>query len=151
MDTIQQQIKASGLSRVKWYSQVYLKSDHWKQTRKKALISSNFTCQGCGYRDMLQVHHLTYDHLGDESIDDLMVLCSDCHGLAHELLREMQKSVDPKIQRRVLRHFLYYAMVPKEERIGKANEKRNRSFNTLPQGVKKMVSKAKKSLKKKKQ
>jgi len=31
----------------------------------------------------LEVHHLTYDRLGDERMDDLEVLCPDCHRKAH--------------------------------------------------------------------
>lgn len=149
MDSIQEQIKASGLSRKDWYGQVYLRSQRWKELRARALIACGYKCQGCCCENMLQVHHLTYDRIGAEPVSDLMVLCSDCHGLAHKLLREMKKNVDASIQRKVLSHFLYYALVSKGERIGPRREKRNHNFNTLPQSVKKIVAKAKKSLKQK--
>jgi len=37
------------------------------------------------YQDVkLHVHHLTYDNLGRELDDDLIVLCNDCHKQVHE-------------------------------------------------------------------
>jgi hypothetical protein len=148
-DQISREIKESGLSMKDWYRQIYLKSDHWRQIRVKALAASNFSCSGCGYKDMLQVHHLTYSNLGDESVEDLMALCSRCHGLAHDLLKEMKEKVDPAIQRRVMSHFLYYATIPKSSRKKGVKAKKNHKFNTLPSSVRKMVSKAKKSLQQK--
>jgi len=139
----------SAMTRKEWYRQVYLRSDHWKQTRIKALTSSHFSCCGCGCKDMLQVHHLTYENLGSESGEDLMVLCSRCHGLAHDLLREMREKIDTMTQRKVLSHFLYYATVPKGLRKRETKAKKNHKFNKLPMSVRKMVSKAKKSLKSK--
>ena len=33
---------------------------------------------------MLQLHHLDYESLGNESLDDLEALCEDCHADADE-------------------------------------------------------------------
>lgn len=147
--SIQEQVKASGLSRKQWYSQVYLRSDHWNDVRTKALMSSKFACRGCCCKDKLQVHHLTYANLGAECLDDLMVLCDECHALTHALLNEMNGVLDAPVQRRVLSHFLFYALVSKDKRKGMNKCKKNHKYNTLPKAAKDMVAKAKKSLKKK--
>ena len=57
----------------------YLESPHWEFVRDAALWAASYRCQLCrGQRD-LQVHHNNYDCLGDETPDDLVVLCKKCH------------------------------------------------------------------------
>lgn len=42
-------------------------------------------CEFCGAQDgPLHVHHLTYENLGNESADELFVLCASCHADSHE-------------------------------------------------------------------
>lgn len=62
---------------------IYLSSDKWRKIRGKAIISSNNECVNCGSKVNLQVHHKTYDSLGNEDLGDLAVLCKSCHTLAH--------------------------------------------------------------------
>lgn len=62
---------------------LYLVSDKWKAIRKNAIESSNRKCINCGSKIYLQVHHKTYDRLGNEDLNDLAVLCKECHVLAH--------------------------------------------------------------------
>jgi hypothetical protein len=62
--------------------QDYLRSDHWRTVRKFTLYRQP-TCEECGASDHLQVHHLTYDNLGDENPEDLKVLCKGCHLKQH--------------------------------------------------------------------
>lgn len=69
-------------SRKEWY-QEYLKSNHWKETREKALKRSGYKCQVCGYDKNLQVHHNTYKNIGHEDPTDLVVLCWKCHKTFH--------------------------------------------------------------------
>lgn len=45
-------------------------------------------CEKCGKRGSrrnweLHVHHLTYERYGHELVDDLIVLCLECHGQEH--------------------------------------------------------------------
>ena len=53
--------------------------------RNKALIlkaRAGWQCQECGRASSemtLDVHHLTYERLGHERADDLIVLCRSCH------------------------------------------------------------------------
>lgn len=81
----------------KWYED-YLRSDHWQKTRLRKLLQANINtdwnviqCQRneCGLfvpLGVLDVHHLTYDRLGREPMEDLQVLCKSCHRVAHGLL-----------------------------------------------------------------
>lgn len=64
----------------------YLKSDHWKKTRKKALKRAKNRCQLCNKKSKLQVHHRTYKNKGKEKNEDLIVLCNDCHAKFHDKL-----------------------------------------------------------------
>jgi 5-methylcytosine-specific restriction endonuclease McrA len=40
-------------------------------------------CELCGKKIYEQVHHLTYERLGDEWLDDLRAACQPCHDLNH--------------------------------------------------------------------
>ena len=66
----------------------YLKSVFWDINRLARLELDNYTCQSCGITGVsLHVHHLKdYDKLGDEDINSLVSLCSDCHTFQHEQL-----------------------------------------------------------------
>ena len=61
----------------------YLQSDHWKETRERALERAGYKCQVCGYYKNLQVHHNTYKNIGHEDDTDLVVLCWKCHKTFH--------------------------------------------------------------------
>ncbi|MCR4330008.1 MAG: HNH endonuclease [Candidatus Roizmanbacteria bacterium] len=67
----------------------YLRSTHWDEVRKETYKRNNF-CSICGSQDtQLNIHHLTYkDKIGNsnlynERINDLTVLCRDCHTCLH--------------------------------------------------------------------
>lgn len=64
-----------------WY-RIYLKSDKWHRMRMKVLTRDKFRCQQCD-RGATQVHHLTYERVGNERMEDLMSLCKDCHKEIH--------------------------------------------------------------------
>jgi hypothetical protein len=62
--------------------QEYLRSPEWRRKREKRLELDLYLCQKCGktskeYR--LEVHHLTYERLGRERMEDLQTLCILCH------------------------------------------------------------------------
>lgn len=62
----------------------YLNSKHWKETRLKALDKAGYRCQLCSSNIDLNVHHNTYDNLGNEDSKDLIVLCRKCHAKFHD-------------------------------------------------------------------
>ena len=57
----------------------YLKSPWWSQRRNLALLNAGYRCRRCGVTRQLEVHHLSYAHLGAELDEDLEVLCRGCH------------------------------------------------------------------------
>ena len=63
----------------------YLKSDHWKAIRLKALDRAGYRCQLCSSKQHLNVHHNTYVNRGHEDLKDLVVLCRECHKKFHNI------------------------------------------------------------------
>jgi 5-methylcytosine-specific restriction endonuclease McrA len=61
----------------------YLKSDKWKNLRLKILERDNNLCQKCKTNQACHVHHLTYERLGRENLEDLISICLDCHTQEH--------------------------------------------------------------------
>lgn len=62
----------------------YIHSSHWKDIRRQRLAMDGFQCSICGTAKNLEVHHLTYERLGHEDLDDLVSLCKRCHAKVHE-------------------------------------------------------------------
>jgi hypothetical protein len=62
----------------------YLQTKHWKKTRQLALDYAGHACQICNASGVtLDVHHRTYERLGNEQVADLTVLCRSCHSTFH--------------------------------------------------------------------
>lgn len=66
-----------------WYND-YLQSTSWLYKRSQVLSRDHYLCQGCLNTEATQVHHLTYDHVGDELLFELTSLCNACHTRAHQ-------------------------------------------------------------------
>ena len=74
----------------------YLNTIQWQLKRqqifdraRKNANSYNMygVCEKCGYepyKACLQVHHLTYDNIYNEKLEDLILLCPYCHKKIHE-------------------------------------------------------------------
>lgn len=63
--------------------QQYLQSKEWAQKKKPVLFRDNHCCQLCGEVENLNVHHLTYNRVGDEALFDLVTLCRYHHDIEH--------------------------------------------------------------------
>lgn len=62
----------------------YIKSSKWFKFRAEIFAQRGAGCHDCGHADMNNhLHHLTYDRLGHEKPEDVMILCVDCHGIRH--------------------------------------------------------------------
>lgn len=57
----------------------YLRSATWRRKRESRLRKDKNTCQTCGTRYGLEVHHRTYARAGHERLGDLITLCNTCH------------------------------------------------------------------------
>ncbi len=52
---------------------------------QRVLQRDSWRCQHCGRRTNLEVHHLIRrSRLGDDSEENLIVLCNICHRVAHQ-------------------------------------------------------------------
>lgn len=67
----------------------YIKSPAWSAKRRQVLIRDDYRCFDCGTSTRLQVHHINYEHLGNEPLEDLITLCTDCHTQRHDESRGM--------------------------------------------------------------
>lgn len=64
----------------------YLQTVKWKKLRQEAFVRSKYKCEACGENYRLRTHHKKYpDVLGEEKLGDLVVLCYNCHELAHTM------------------------------------------------------------------
>lgn len=66
----------------------YIKSPEWEETSKKSKERAGYRCQLCnkkGTYTTLHTHHRTYERLGLEFDEDLIVLCKKCHKKHHEI------------------------------------------------------------------
>lgn len=61
----------------------YMQSDNWQAKRRLRLDADGHRCATCRRPRELEIHHLTYDRLGCERIEDLVTLCTRCHGELH--------------------------------------------------------------------
>lgn len=62
----------------------YLASDKWAAKRRKVLDRAGNICEGCRQAKATEVHHLTYEHLFDEFLFELVALCRPCHTRWHK-------------------------------------------------------------------
>ncbi len=65
----------------------YMKSEAWREKAEEAKQRAGHRCQLCNKANtVLHVHHRTYERLGKELPDDLIVLCAGCHSKFHDKL-----------------------------------------------------------------
>ena len=71
----------------------YMQSDAWKAKREEYRESGlPQDCQGCG-AFYVELHHVTYRRLGNESLRDLVPVCRRCHQAIHDVHAKSQKSL----------------------------------------------------------
>ena len=56
----------------------------YEKLRQQVLRRDGWRCQACGVMFTLEVHHQQFrSHSGTDSEDNLITLCSACHGRVH--------------------------------------------------------------------
>jgi hypothetical protein len=60
----------------------YLTGPHWERIRVAARVLAGYRCEACGASPD-DTHHKTYSRTGRESLEDVQVLCRDCHRKEH--------------------------------------------------------------------
>ena len=71
----------------------YLSTKHWQIKRndfKRKFINECCMCQST---IRLNLHHMTYENIGAEKLEDLCFLCSSCHGLLHKQMDDVSLSM----------------------------------------------------------
>lgn len=71
--------------------QMYLSTKEWADKRDAVLARCGHTCEGCRAAKATQVHHLTYRHIYNEMLFELVGLCRSCHEKIHELDDEARR------------------------------------------------------------
>lgn len=69
------------LKQEEWWAKynAYLCSPEWRARRASVLKRDGGMCQACLERQAGEVHHLTYDHVFNEPLFDLVAVCKSCH------------------------------------------------------------------------
>lgn len=61
----------------------YERTSYWRDKREAVRRRANGKCESCKKPvendSQLDVHHLTYDRIGNENLEDLLALCYECH------------------------------------------------------------------------
>jgi len=61
----------------------YLKSPEWRGRRNLVMGRAKHKCEGCLTAKAEHVHHLTYYHVFDELLFELVAVCEPCHKKCH--------------------------------------------------------------------
>ncbi|SFE68105.1 virus viroplasmin [Paenibacillus algorifonticola] len=63
----------------------YLKTEHWEKIKTFYFVFNSKSCRLCRSKRILNLHHKTYERIGNEKIRDLVCLCQQCHHKLHEI------------------------------------------------------------------
>lgn len=68
----------------------YISSQRWAVRKTDYYSSHARVCavDGCDTDDVVHLHHITYERMGEELDDDLVPLCELHHSLVHKLERD---------------------------------------------------------------
>lgn len=66
----------------------FLKTPYWKAIANFQKYESDYCCVICGSKDILNVHHKTYQNHGEEALhlEDLITVCRKCHKEIHGII-----------------------------------------------------------------
>lgn len=57
----------------------YINSFDWYLKRRSIMERARGICESCKQAPAIEVHHKTYDRLGNEKDEDLTAVCEPCH------------------------------------------------------------------------
>lgn len=70
----------------------YLMSNWWRTFRVKVLKWWDYRCALCYSDKKVDIHHRTYNHLGNEQLNDCVALCRKCHQQADRMRKRAIKN-----------------------------------------------------------
>ena len=67
----------------------YISSNAWRKKAEERKKIDNNQCQlWLDHEGPFEVHHKTYEHLGNEPLEDLITVCKSCHDVITNTIRE---------------------------------------------------------------
>jgi len=64
---------------------IRLERKQYEELRRAILKRDGWRCQFCGAMTNLEVHHLQFrSHSGEDTEENLITICQDCHSRVHE-------------------------------------------------------------------
>lgn len=76
----------------------YMQSEKWRALKFSRLRIAQHKCESCGSFDNLNLHHVTYERLTQEELEDVAILCggiNGCHTKLHNLLGYDRRTLYP--------------------------------------------------------
>ncbi len=70
----------------------YLQTKHWRIKKDQYKKEYECKCCMCESTKNLNLHHMTYENIGHENLNDLCYLCKDCHNALHKMLGDTKLS-----------------------------------------------------------
>ena len=64
----------------------HMQSQYWFNLKQYRLALANYVCESCGTSGPLELHHVDYSNLLAENINDVRVICRQCHQTVHNRL-----------------------------------------------------------------
>lgn len=64
----------------------YMQTKQWSELKEHRLRIAQNKCEHCGSTNKLHLHHVTYERLTQEHIEDVVILCEECHNKVHFIL-----------------------------------------------------------------
>lgn len=82
----QKHLRIQCAQKLEWWKRYneYLESPAWKIRRDLVMQRAGGICEGCRMASAEQVHHLTYEHVTNEFLWELVAICKPCHSRIHE-------------------------------------------------------------------
>ena len=71
-----------------WEYHTYMASKEWHDKKQLVKQRDGYECRYCRNMTTLEVHHKSYELLGNEPLEDLLTLCRKCHVNLHQLMKE---------------------------------------------------------------
>lgn len=98
----------------------YLYTEHWRKLRSVVYERYKHRCVECQKElplDFLNVHHKTYANVGDEQMEDLILVCSRCHAKLHGITEIKPQKKTKRIKKKAKRK-------PKKNKTKKQDQKK---------------------------
>lgn len=80
-------VRASAITGLRFSYAKYRRSRHWHRVRARRLEVDGHRCVVCKGRSgdpRLEVHHVSYERLWRERLEDVVTLCVRCHAAEHQ-------------------------------------------------------------------